>query len=117
MKRDELFTYALKAYKTKPEYLWERWPNFAILRHSENNKWYAAIMNVPAEKFGIDKKDEIDILNIKCDPEDALMLRLADDIYPAWHMNKKHWISVAIDGNVPDELVLELLDASYQLTL
>lgn len=55
-------------------------------------------------------------MNLKCDPEDALAFR---DIYPAikpgFHMNKKHWNTVIIDGTIPDDFVLEMIDDSYDL--
>jgi predicted DNA-binding protein (MmcQ/YjbR family) len=55
-------------------------------------------------------------LNLKCDPERAVELR---DRYPAirpgFHMNKTHWNTVEMDGSLPQKLVLELIDHSYQL--
>jgi predicted DNA-binding protein (MmcQ/YjbR family) len=57
-------------------------------------------------------------VNLKCDPERALDLR---DRYPAirpgWHMNKKHWNTVVLDGSVPAELVGELVEHSYRLVV
>jgi len=55
--------------------------------------------------------------NAKCDPERAVMLREAypDNIFPGYHMNKKHWNTVLINGNLPASLVKELIDHSYQL--
>ena len=55
-------------------------------------------------------------VNLKCDPERALELRdRYEDIVPGYHMNKKHWNTVAADGSVPDRLLLELADHSYEL--
>lgn len=116
MTRDELLEYVAERYGTKPEYLWERWPNYAILRHASNRKWYAGIFDVPAVKLGLPREGKVDTLNVKCDPDDALVLRLHDDILPAYHMNKENWISVLIDGNVPRPLLEELVEMSYRLT-
>lgn len=55
-------------------------------------------------------------VNLKCDPERALELREAyPSIVPGYHMNKKHWNTVVLDGTVPDKLLIELVDHSYNL--
>lgn len=55
-------------------------------------------------------------MNLKCDPERAIELREEyPAIIPGWHMNKKHWNTVIMDGSVPKKLVLEMIDHSYEL--
>ncbi|WP_081235480.1 MmcQ/YjbR family DNA-binding protein [Streptomyces viridosporus] len=58
-------------------------------------------------------------VNLKCDPEDALRLRAdhPDLIVPGWHMNKRHWNTVTVDGGLPDRLVRELVEDSYDLVV
>ncbi|MEV5429055.1 MmcQ/YjbR family DNA-binding protein [Streptomyces sp. NPDC052701] len=58
-------------------------------------------------------------VNLKCDPEDALRLRAGhpDLIVPGWHMNKRHWNTVTVDGALPDALVRELIEDSYDLVV
>ena len=73
-------------------------------------------MNIPPSRLGLEGDGEIDILNVKVDPDDALVLRLADSILPAYHMNKKNWVSVVIEGDIPNELLLDLLETSHRLT-
>ena len=58
----------------------------------------------------------IDVLNVKCDPLLIGSLRLKPGFYPAYHMNKDKWISIAMDGSVPSEEIKELVELSYQLT-
>jgi predicted DNA-binding protein (MmcQ/YjbR family) len=55
--------------------------------------------------------------NVKCDPDKAIELReeFPDSILPGYHMNKKHWNTVIIDGTVPQKLLKELIDHSYDL--
>ena len=57
--------------------------------------------------------------NLKCDPEKSIELReeYPDFIIPGYHMNKKHWNTVEIEGNLPRELVIELIDHSYDLVV
>lgn len=60
--------------------------------------------------------DKFESVNLKCDPEKAIMLReIHDGIVPGYHMNKKHWNTVSCDGSVPAPLILELADHSYSL--
>lgn len=57
--------------------------------------------------------------NLKCDPEKAIELREEYDglIVPGYHMNKKHWNTVEIEGNLPHQLLIELIDHSYNLVV
>ncbi|MEU7471650.1 MmcQ/YjbR family DNA-binding protein [Streptomyces sp. NPDC044984] len=58
-------------------------------------------------------------VNLKCDPEDAIRLRAEhpDLIVPGWHMNKRHWNTVTVDGTLSDSLVRELVEDSYDLVV
>lgn len=54
--------------------------------------------------------------NVKCDPERAIELREEyASIIPGYHMNKKHWNTIILDGTVPSKLIYELIDHSYEL--
>jgi predicted DNA-binding protein (MmcQ/YjbR family) len=55
-------------------------------------------------------------INLKCDPDRAIELRgQYEAIQPGWHMNKAQWNSVYFTGSIPRDLVLELIDHSYEL--
>jgi predicted DNA-binding protein (MmcQ/YjbR family) len=58
-------------------------------------------------------------VNLKCDPEDAVRLRSEYEglIVPGWHMNKRHWNTVTVDGDLPDRVVRELIEDSYDLVV
>ncbi|MFF4038743.1 MmcQ/YjbR family DNA-binding protein [Streptomyces sp. NPDC001816] len=58
-------------------------------------------------------------VNLKCDPEDAVRLRGEHEglIIPGYHMNKRHWNTVTVDGELPDRLVRELIEDSYDLVV
>ena len=64
--REELLRFAALTYGTEPEYLWESTPDAAVLRHSENRKWYAIIMRIPADRLGLESSERVDIVNVKC---------------------------------------------------
>ncbi|WP_333770857.1 MmcQ/YjbR family DNA-binding protein [Streptomyces sp. IBSBF 2435] len=55
-------------------------------------------------------------VSLKCDPEIALQLRTAHrGITPGWHLNKRHWNTVLLDDSIPDDLVREMIEDSYDL--
>ena len=115
--RDEVIGYIKKKYKAEPEYLWKRYPTDAIVRHSDNRKWFGIFMKISYEKIDREKTGMVDVLNVKL--EDVLMLDYLvsqDGFYPAYHMSKGSWISIALDGTVPFETVCELINAGYSAT-
>lgn len=114
--RKAVLKYALEQYGTSPEYPFEGSPDIAILRHTAGKKWYGAIMSVPKSKFGFSDNEPIDILNVKCDPVMNGSMRLNGGIFPAYHMNKQHWISILLDGTVDMTMIEMLIEASYDLT-
>ncbi len=115
MNREEILKYVKNKYNTKPDYLWNKYPLYAVLKNN-NNKWYGIIMNVPKFKLGLDGMEEVDIIDVKCPPEIIGNLRLNDGFLPAYHMNKEHWITILLDGSVDSENIKELIDFSYELT-
>lgn len=114
--RDSLFQYAREQYDAEPEYLWERYPNYAVLRHPGSKKWFAVIMDVPRKKLGLDGAGTVDVADVKCPPVMAGSLRDGRRYFPAYHMNKENWLSVLLDGSVALQELYALLDMSVQLT-
>ena len=114
MTREEILEYVKNKYGTNPEYLWLKHPGFAVLRNM-NGKWYGIIMNVPADKLGLSGTDDIDIINVKCDPVMVSSLRLRDGYLPAYHMNKENWISIIINNQISADEIKNLVDMSYEL--
>ena len=114
--RADILKYADENYNTKPEHLWEKYPSYEVLRHSRNKKWYAIIMDVPRNKVGLDGEDIIDILDIKCEPEMVIALSSQKGFFRAYHMNKKHWITIILNGTIMDDEIYNLLDISYEMT-
>ena len=76
------------------------------------------VFKVMGKMFALSDVDLFQSVNLKCDPERAISLRERySGIVPGFHMNKKHWNTVQMDGSVPDELVIELIDHSYELVV
>lgn len=74
------------------------------------------VFRVQGKIFALMDVDLFASVNLKCDPERAIELRERyPGIKPGYHMNKKHWNTVLVDGQVPDRLLLEMADQSYEL--
>lgn len=116
LSREKIFEYAYNKYGTEPEYLWEKTPYAAVLRHSDNRKWYAIIMLVKGDRMGLSNDNPTDVLNLKCDPIMIGSLIEKKGFTKAYHMNKEKWISVLPDSVEDDEEVYTLLDMSFELT-
>lgn len=116
MNKIEFAEYITETYNSDPEYPWVDHPEYAVFRHASNRKWFALIMDIPGSKLGLDA-ETVSIANLKNDPIMSGSLRNEPGIFPAYHMNKESWISVLLDGTVPDEKLKMLLDISFELTM
>ena len=102
-------------YGNQLEYLWEKSPDTAVLRHEGNQKWYAVLMRIPWDKLDKGREGLVEAVNLKHDQVADLLSKKG--IYPVFHMNKRYWISLTLDGTLSDDEVLDLLEISWNLTL
>ena len=115
MTRQSFLNYFLDTYGTAADYPFDEDFETAVLRHSNNRKWYAIMMRVSRRKFGIDSDEVIDVVNLKLPLEMFGSFGAADGVYPAYHMNKLHWISVLLP-DAPEDVVGFLTHASFEAT-
>ncbi len=110
--RVEVLRYCRETYGTEADYPFR--DSTAQVLRKPSGKWYGLLMTIPAEKLGLQKKADVEVINLKATPE-----RIANPdfqfVFPAWHMNRKYWISVLLDSAIPQELLHTLLDESYNL--
>ena len=102
-------------YGNQLEYLWEKSPDTAVLRHEDSKKWYAVLMRIPWDRLYKAREGLVEAVNLKHDCVADLLSQKG--IYPAFHMNKRYWISLALDETLSDDEVLDLLEISWNLTL
>lgn len=114
--RESIFGYVKSKYSTKPENIFSEFPRYCVLRHRHNDKWYGLIMNVPKDKLGIQESGEIDIMDVKIEPELLGSLLKKEGFHRAYHMNKENWITIDLSSNVTAKEVEEMIDNSYKLT-
>ena len=77
--------------------------------------WYAIIMVVEKKILGLEEDGNIDILDVKCDPDLVGMIIQTYGFLPGYHMNKQHWITILLDDSVSEAKTLDFLDMSYDL--
>lgn len=114
MKKQSFLSYCLNTYGTSPDYPFDEAFETAVLRHADNRKWYAVVMSVSRCKFGLDSDEVIDVVNLL--PTEIFgSFGTADGLYPAYHMNKLHWISVLLP-DAPSDIIQFLVNASFEIT-
>ena len=116
MKRHELSVWLTDTYGIAGEHLFARYPNFQVFRHNGNKKWFAVLLDIPRKNLGLEGDGEISVVNLKCDTRLIGSFRMGPGIFPGWHMNKAHWLTVALDGTVENEKIAFLVDMSFELT-
>ena len=115
MTKRHFLEYCLNTYGTPPDYPFDDLQETAVLRHAGNRKWYAIVMRVSRRKFGFESDEVIDVVNLKQPTEMFGSFGAADGVYPAYHMNKLHWISVLLP-DAPDDVVQFLVNVSFEAT-
>lgn len=107
MNKEDIIKYSLSLTNTYEDYPFPDDITSITMKHLENKKWFALIMNVQGKMY----------LNVKTEPAYSELLRKTYDyIIPAYHMNKEHWNTIIIDDKVDTSLVEELIEQSYELT-
>lgn len=99
-----------QTYGVKPDFPWK--DDNGVFRHLHNKKWFSLIMYVKWDAI-LKNGDStmINVMNLKTEEQYDI-----DGIYPAFHMNHKHWISLILDDTLSDSLIMELVSKSYNLT-
>ena len=115
MTKQSFFEYCLSVYGTQPDYPFDEDFETAVFRHSDNRKWFALSMQVSRRKLGLDSDETVDVVNLKLPTEMFGSFGAADGVYPAYHMNKLHWVSVILP-DAPEDVVHFLLNASFEVT-
>ncbi|OOR87064.1 hypothetical protein B0181_11200 [Moraxella caviae] len=136
MTYQDFIDFIAKTYAVSPEFLWQKFPKFAVFRHAapksgkrsstksstKKGKWFALLMPISADKLSAKHANSstlpdaiVTVVNVKTDPRFIGNLLLADGVYPAYHMNKAHWVSVRLD-EIDEALLFELVAHSFDLT-
>lgn len=112
-----VIAYVCEKYGDELEFLWQKFPDNTVVRRKDNKKWYAAILIVSRRKLGFNSDEKVEILDLRMIPEDIEKTVDGIKYLPGYHMNKKHWITVCLDGTVPFEEICIRIDESYNLAV
>lgn len=107
--------YAKEKYGDEPEFLWKKFPGNAVLRRKDTQKWYAALLKTTGSKIGLVSDEAVEIVDLRMTPDDIAAKVDGRKYFAGYHMNKKHWVTLLLDGSVPEAELLALIDASYEL--
>lgn len=113
---NELIEYVQEEYGVVADYPFsdEKVPS-PVFRHKHNKKWFAIGMNVSKNRICTESKTKVWVINLKCDPFLKGALLEEKGVYPAYHMNKEHWISAILE-EVEKQTLLSALQMSFDLT-
>lgn len=107
--------YIFEKYHSVPEFLWPNIPSYAAFRRSGSKKWYAVIGSVPRRKVdpASSSNRDVEVINVKVDSAEINEILSLGGYYPAFHMNKKCWVSIIIDDTLSDEEIQERVSDSF----
>ena len=117
MKRSTVIKMIKETYSVEAEYLWDGETN-AVFRHPISNKWFGIIMEVKKKNLhimGYEKSDESeDVINVKANPIFIEDLLHEGAFLPAYHMNKKNWVSIRLEL-IKEAALKKFIDESWNL--
>ncbi len=110
-----VINYAKEKYNDDVEYLWKKFPDNAVCRRKDNKKWYFAILTVGKDKLGFKSKEKVEVIDLRASTEEIEKIVDNKKYFNGYHMNKKHWLTIILDGSVPIDEIYERIDISYNL--
>ncbi len=107
--------YIYETYDGTPDFLWPNIPSYGAYRLADSKKWYAIIGSVPFYKLdhSSNSRQEVEVINVKVDSDKIKDILAQKGYYPAFHMNKKCWVSIILDDTLGDSEIQKLVDASH----
>lgn len=104
-----------ETYGIKPDFPWN--DDNGVFRHLDTRKWFSLIMYVSLDALLKNGDGHmLNIINVKIDTSKRDELYEIKGIYPAFHMNHKMWVSIALDETISDDKIMKLIQGSFDLT-
>lgn len=113
----QIIAHVRERYGDELEFLWKKFPDNAIWRRKDTNKWYGALLTVSARKLGMDSDETIEIIDLRMKPEEIAAIIDNETYFPGYHMNKKHWITICLDHSADTQQICDRIAASYRLAV
>lgn len=113
----EVIRYIREKYADELEFLWEKFADNAIWRRKDTKKWYGLLVTISKNKLGIASDEIVEALIIRLQPEQMADTVDHERYFPGWHMNKKSWYTIILNGSVPTDEICRRIDESYNLAI
>ena len=113
--KDDYIAWIKSQFGAEPDYPWADDAPWSFVFRCPNEKWFALVMRIKYRQLGLTGDEEVWVVNMKASQDEIPNLIDKKSIFPAWHMNKKHWITVLLTAATDFENLCELTDKSYEL--
>ncbi len=114
MTKAEIEAYILRNFEAVTDHSFEGDPTVTIFRRLDNNQRFAATKNVGCRSVNVERAGRIDILNLCVSPRLVATLREREGFRPAWRMNRNKWVTILLDGTVPDDEICAYIEEGYK---
>jgi len=114
--KDEYLAWLTSQFSASPEFPWPDTPDYCVFR-CPNQKWFALVMKIKYRQLGLIGEEEVWVVNVKAQSDKIPDFIDKKSIFPAWHMNKKHWITVLLTAATDFNNLCQLTEKSYELVV
>ena len=112
---EKYISYLSSHFGVQPDFPWDDSPDYCVFR-CPNNKWFALVMKIKYKQLGLDTGDEdVWVVNMKHNADNIPSIVDKHSVFPAWHMSKKHWITVLLTAVTDFEKLCDLTQRSFEL--
>ena len=113
--KDDFIAWIKSKFGAEPAYPWPDDAPYSFVFRCPNEKWFALVMRIKYRQLGLTGDENVWVVNMKADQNSIPNLVDHKSIFPAWHMNKKHWITILLTAATDFNKLCELTEKSYEL--
>jgi len=113
--KDDYIAWIKSKFGAEPDYPWPDDAPYSFVFRCPNEKWFALVMRIKYRQLGLTGDENVWVVNMKADQDSIPNLVDHKSIFPAWHMNKKHWITILLTAVTDFNKLRELTEKSYEL--
>ena len=113
--KDDYIAWIKTQFDAEPDFPWPDDAPYSFVLRCPNEKWFALVMRIKYRQLGLTGDEEVWVVNMKASQNEIPNLIDKKSIFPAWHMNKKHWITVLLTAVTDFEKLCKLTQKSWEL--
>ena len=113
--KDDYIAWIKSKFGAEPDYPWPDDAPYSFVFRCPNEKWFALVMRIKYRQLGLTGDENVWVVNMKAEQDNIPNLVDHKSIFPAWHMNKKHWITILLTAVTDFNKLCELTEKSYEL--